>query len=393
MMQPPRPDAEGMVHRMTSHGVSTARPSSSPAVSTMLAARLHGPRDLRVERVAHPGPPPPGHALIRVQATGVCGSDLHSYVDARIGDTPIESPLVLGHEFSGIVEAVEAPALDGRHEPLVPGTRVAVDPAQPCGRCEACDQGHPNLCWRLHFCGNYPDGGSLCEWMHMPARSCFPVPDEMTFTQAALLEPLGVAIHAVDLAKIRVDDVVAIIGAGPIGLLILQLVALSGAGQVLVTDRFPWRLALAARWRGLGIQVPGDDPVGAVMRVTHGRGVDVAIEAAWADESVAQAASMARLGGRVVLVGIPGDDRLAMQHSTARRKGLTIRLSRRMKHVYPRAIRLVRSGRVDLDALVSHRYPLSRADEAFARNAAYEDEVVKAVIDSAEPGISQRSHE
>jgi L-iditol 2-dehydrogenase len=108
----------------------------------------------------------------------------------------------------------------------------------------------------------------------------------------------------------------------------------------------------------------------------------VVIEAAWADESVAQAASMARLGGRVVLVGIPGDDRLAMPHSTARRKGLTIRLSRRMKHVYPRAARLVQSGRVDLDAIVSHRFPLSRAAEAFAANAAYEDDIVKAVIES-----------
>ena len=170
----------------------------------MLAARLHGPRDLRVERVPHPGPPPPGFALIRVKVTGICGSDLHSYLDARIGDTPVTSPLVLGHEFSGVVEAVGDPALDGHHEPLAPGTRVAVDPAQPCGRCEACDQGHPNLCWRLHFCGVYPDGGSLCEWMHMPARSCFPIPDDMDHTTGALLEPLGVAIHAVDLAKIRV---------------------------------------------------------------------------------------------------------------------------------------------------------------------------------------------
>jgi L-iditol 2-dehydrogenase len=348
----------------------------------MLAARLHGPRDLRVERVPHPGPPPPGFVLIRVEVTGICGSDLHSYVDARIGDTPVVAPLVLGHEFSGIVEAVGDPALDGHHEPLAPGTRVAVDPAQPCGRCEACDQGHPNLCWRLHFCGNYPDGGSLCEWMHMPARSCFPIPADMDFTRAALLEPLGVAIHAVDLAKIRVDDSVAIIGAGPIGLLILQLVQLSGAGQVFASDRFPWRLVMAHALGAVPINAVDDDPVRAVASATNGRGADVVIEAAWADESVAQAASMARLGGRVVLVGIPGDDRLAMQHSTARRKGLTIRLSRRMKHVYPRAIRLVQAGRVDLDAIVSHRFPLSRAAEAFAANAAYEDRVVKAVIES-----------
>jgi L-iditol 2-dehydrogenase len=348
----------------------------------MLAARLHGPRDLRVERVPHPGPPPSGQALIRVKVTGICGSDLHSYVDARIGDTPVEAPFVLGHEFSGVVEAAGDGALDGLHEPLVPGTRVAVDPAQPCGRCEACDHGHPNLCWRLHFCGNYPDGGSLCEWIHMPARSCFPVPAELDDTQAALLEPLGVAIHAVDLARLRLDDTVAIAGAGPIGLLILQLVRRATTGAIYVSDRFPWRLDLARAFGGHPVSSLENDPVLAVAQATSGRGADVVIEAAWADESVDQAASMARLGGRLVLVGIPGDDRLAMRHSTARRKGLTIRLSRRMKHVYPRAIRLVRQGLVDLHALVSHRYPLSMAPAAFAGNAVYDDRVVKAVIES-----------
>jgi L-iditol 2-dehydrogenase len=348
----------------------------------MLAARLYGPRDLRVERVPHPGPPPPGHALIRVAVTGICGSDLHSYLDARIGDTPVEAPFVLGHEFSGTVEAVAEGARDGRHEPLLPGTRVAVDPAQPCGRCEACDHGHPNLCWRLHFCGNYPDGGSLCEWMHMPARSCFPIPDDMDHTTGALLEPLGVAIHAVDLAKLRVDDSVAIVGAGPIGLLILQLVRRATAGPIFVSDRFAWRLALAARFGASPISCVDEDPVKVVSDTTNGRGVDVVIEAAWADASLDQAASLARLGGRLVLVGIPGEDRLAMRHSTARRKGLTIRLSRRMKHAFPRAIRLVLQRAVDVNAIVTHRFSLSRAADAFAGNVAYQDGIVKGVVES-----------
>lgn len=361
----------------------TAANPSTAGTDTMLAARLHGPSDLRVERVPHPGPPPPGHALLRVVATGICGSDLHSYLDARIGDTPIQSPLVLGHEFSAVVEAVGAGAVDYLHAPLVPGTRVAVDPAQPCGRCEACEQGNPNLCWRLHFCGNYPDGGSLCEWMHMPARSCVPIPDDMDHVRGALLEPLGVAIHAVDLAKLRVEDSVAILGAGPIGLLILQLARLSGASPIFVTDKFPWRLALAEAWGAVPIPADDGDPIAAIAKATHGRGVDVAIEAAWSDHSVTQAASAAKLGGRLVLVGIPGDDKLAMPHSTARRKGLTVRLCRRMKHVYPRAIRLTTSGRVDLDRLVTHRFPLSQAAEAFRMNVAYEPQVVKAVVETS----------
>lgn len=348
----------------------------------MLAARLHGPKDLRVERIPRPGPPKRGHVLLRVLTTGICGSDLHSYLDARIGDTPIELPFILGHEFSAVVEAVGPDSLDGHFEPLKPATRVAVDPAQPCHRCELCEHGHPNLCCNLAFCGNYPYGGSFCEWMHMPARSCFPVPKIINDESAALLEPLGVAIHAVDFAKLRVGHSVAILGAGPIGLLILQLARLAGADPIFVTDKFLWRLKLAQKWGGLPIRCDQEDAVQRIATETRGRGVDVVIEAAWAGESVAQAAEMARLGGRVVLVGIPGDDHLAMKASTARRKGLTIVLSRRMKHVYPRAIRLAEQGRVDLRGLVSHRFPLKRVVEAFQLNAAYADKVVKVMVES-----------
>ncbi len=348
----------------------------------MLAARLHGPSDLRVEQVPHPGSPPPHYALLRVKTTGICGSDLHSYTDARIGDTVVQQPLILGHEFSAVVEAVGPHALNGHFEPLQPGTRVAVDPAQPCGRCELCEHGHPNLCHRLHFCGNFPDGGSFCQWMHMPARSCFPVPKALDDTEAALLEPLGVALHAVDLAHLRVAHSVAIFGAGPIGLLILQVARLAGADPIYIVDRLPWRLKLAERWGGTPVSCADAPAVPWIMKKTGGRGVDVAIEAAWADQSVEDAAESARLGGRLVLVGIPGDDRLALKHSVIRRKGLTIMVSRRMKHTYPRAMQLVQSGRVDLKGLVTHRFPLRRAGEAFALNAAYHDDVVKVMIQS-----------
>jgi L-iditol 2-dehydrogenase len=349
---------------------------------SMLAARLYGPSDLRVEQVPRPGAPGPGQVLLRVKVTGICGSDLHSYADARIGDTVVQEPLILGHEFSGVVEAVGPEAVDGHFEPLQPGTRVAVDPAQPCGRCELCEQGHPNLCRRLHFCGNFPDGGSLCEWMLMPARSCFPVPAGLDDTEAALLEPLGVAIHALDLARLHIAKSVAIFGAGPIGLLILQVARLSGADPIFVTDQHDWRLERAQRWGGWPINYAQEEAGARILKETGGRGVDVAIEAAWAGISVQQAADAARLGGRLVLVGIPGDDRLALKHSTARRKGLTILMSRRMKHAYPRATQLAQTGRIELRGLVSHRFPLAEARQAFALNAGYQDNVVKVIIQS-----------
>jgi L-iditol 2-dehydrogenase len=314
-------------------------------------------------------------------ATCICGSDLHSYKDARIGDSVVQSPLVLGHEFAGVVEAVGPGSFDGNFEPLTPGMRVAVDPAQPCWRCEMCEQGHPNLCLNLHFCGNYPDHGSLRQWLHMPARGCFPLPDSIDDITGALLEPLGVAVHSVDLARMRVGDSVAILGAGTIGLAILQLVRLSGAAPIFVSDKFPWRLALAERFGAIPINCDAVDPVRVVQQATGGRGVDVAIEAAWADHSVQQAADMARLGGRLVIVGIAEEDHITFKHSTVRRKGLTIRLARRMKHTYPRSIHLVQHGQIDLNGLVSHRFPLARAPEAFALNLAYADQVVKVAIE------------
>lgn len=350
--------------------------------STMLAARLHGPRDLRVDRIPHPGPPGPDQVLLRITAVGICGSDLHTYQDARIGDTTLDAPLTLGHEFAGIVEEIgPGEALDGEFNPLTIGTRVAVDPAQPCGRCEMCEQGHPNLCHRLHFCGLYPDAGSLSHWMHMPAHTCFPLPDTIDDAGGALLEPLGVAIHATDLAKIKVANSVAILGAGSIGLFTLQTVRASGADPIFVIDQFPWRLAVAEELGAIPINFRVQDPIEAVLEATGGKGVDVGIEAAWADRSIHECAAMARLGGRLVLVGIPGDDNFQLTHSTARRKGLTIRMARRMKHVYPRAIKLAASGAVNLDCVISHRFPLEKAPAAFAMNEAYEDNVVKVIID------------
>ncbi|HTS18640.1 MAG TPA: alcohol dehydrogenase catalytic domain-containing protein [Verrucomicrobiae bacterium] len=336
----------------------------SKSISTprgMLAARLYGARDVRVEPVPQPGRPGPGDVLLRVSATGICGSDLHTFADGRIGDTVPKSPIVLGHEFSGVIEAFGSGV-----ENLRVGARVAVDPAHPCHHCDLCEEGHPNLCRRLHFCGLYPDDGSLREFMIVPARTCFPVPDSLDDESAALLEPLGVALHATDLAKIRVGDRVAILGAGPIGLLLIQTAKLAGAAEIFVRDPLPWRLALAMRFGAKPLPVRAE--------------VDIAIEAAWGGNAIEQTIDLARPGGRVLIVGIPSEDRCSFQHSTARRKGLTVVFSRRMKHTYPRAIQLVASGRVDVRSLVTHRFTLRQTAEAFALNAGYKDKVVKVII-------------
>jgi L-iditol 2-dehydrogenase len=185
----------------------------------------------------------------------------------------------------------------------------------------------------------------------------------------------------VDLAKIRVGQSVAIFGAGPVGLCIGQVAKRAGAGQMLVSDKFPWRLEVARKFRANTACCETEDVLKAAMEMTEGKGVDVAIESAWAGEAAQQAVEAVRPGARVVLVGIPGEDKLVLKHSTIRRKGLTIKLARRMKHVYPRAIGIWKRGEVDLKSMISHRFRLEKTAEAFKLNDAYERGVVKVIVE------------
>jgi L-iditol 2-dehydrogenase len=347
----------------------------------MKAARLYGAHKFRVDEVVAPQNAGPGEALVQIGTVGVCGSDLHTYEDGRIGNTVVQEPLVLGHEFAGTVVAVGPEAQDGILRPLKIGQRVAIDPSVPCWHCDKCEEGDPNLCRNLHFMGLWPDDGGLQEYLICPSRSSFPIPDDFSMDTGALLEPLGVAIHAVDLGQLKIAQRVAVLGCGPIGLLIMRLAKLSGAGPIFAFDQFDWRLAAARQWGAdETIDISDGKQVEALKELTKGRGVDVVFEAAWAGDAVDQAVQMADLGGRVVLVGIPGSDQANFVHSAARRKGLTLLMSRRMKHTYPRAIALVSDGLVNLDDLVSHHFSLEQVGEAFALNAAYKDNVIKAMI-------------
>jgi L-iditol 2-dehydrogenase len=199
-----------------------------------------------------------------------------------------------------------------------------------------------------------------------------------------MLEPLGVAIHAVDLAHIRPGMSVGVMGCGPIGLLIQQVARAAGATQIIATDPLPHRLDAARALGALAIQAgPQSEEAAevkrAAARVSGRDGVDVAIEAAGVDPAVETAVEITRPGGRVVIVGIPAEDHYTFTASNSRRKGLTIAICRRMKHTYPRAIRLVESGRVDVRSLVTHRFPLEQIGEAFA--TANRREGIKIVVD------------
>ncbi len=353
----------------------------------MRAIRLHGPFDLRLDSVPDAPTPGPGEVRVRIDAVGVCGSDLHMYETGGIGGRRAEQPCVLGHEFAGTIETVGPYACDEEGQPLTAGTRVAIDPAVPCGHCEICREGHPNLCPHHRFFGVPPDDGALCEQLVVPGANCFALPEETSAAVGTLLETLGVALHAVDLGKLQVARSVAIFGAGPVGLLILSLARLAGAFPLCVfepvAERRAKALALGAThaW-----DVPADASIDAVLApleaATNGRGVDVAFEVADAGRSIDLTFGAARSGGRVVLVGIPPHDRSEFSHAVPRRKGLTVRFARRMKHTYPRAIALARrpDWAVLLEDLVTHRFALEDAAAAYDLVRRRGAGVMKAVI-------------
>ncbi len=336
----------------------------------MRAARFHCPGDIRVEHIERPHTEG-DRVRLRMRSVGICGSDLHHYREGSTGDATDADPFVLGHEISAEVTEESADALR-----MAPGTVVAVDPAHPCGRCEWCARGHRNLCPNVQFMGVAGHPGGLAELVSVHPDEVIPVPDSFGPDRAALLEPLGVAIHGADLAKIRPMETVAVLGGGPIGLLLAQVAQAAGAGACYVIDPLPYRTEVAMR---LGADCAADHPA-ALEEWTDGRGADVVLEATNRPEGFEHAIESVRIGGRVVLVGIPAGNEYGLTASTARRKGVTVKWCRRMGDVYPRAIQMVTRGRVDLDPLVTHRFPLEDAPNALALQARYDDEVIKAVV-------------
>jgi L-iditol 2-dehydrogenase len=347
--------------------------------STMRASLLYGIRDLRLEALPLPTPAS-GEVLLRVASVGVCGSDVHYYLEGRIGDQVATEPIVIGHEFSAWVAGLGAGV-----EGVKVGQLVAVDPAIHCGACELCQHGHPNLCPHVRFCGTPPIDGVFREYTVMPAENCFPLPQTLSPAEGAMLEPLGIAIHGVDLAHLRPGYTVAVLGAGPIGLLTAAVARAAGAGEIYMTEPLAHRRQFALDYVADAALNPDDaDVVAEIGCLTGGRGVDVVFEAAGAPETPVQAAAVTRAGGKVLLIGIPSDDTTTFTASVIRRKGLTIKLVRRMKHTYPRAIRLVDTGTVDVKSLVTHTFPLERIVDAFEMVAAYDDGVLRAIIQLSE---------
>lgn len=300
------------------------------------------------------GEPQPGprDAVVRIESVGVCGSDTAYFTVGRIGDWVVDGPIVLGHECAGVVVSVGAEVTQ-----VEPGDRVAIEPGRPCRDCPDCMAGAYHLCPQLEFLATPPYDGSLVQRMAVDERQLFPIPGAMTFDQAAMCEPLSVGIWGCRRAGLRAGDSVRVTGAGPVGILAAQVARAEGASRVVVSDISDFRLGIA---RDLGFEV---EPVADIPQEAGHEDADVLLECSGAPGALAAGLWRLRNGGRAAMIGMPkGDVELALSRLNV--KEISIALVNRYAHTWPTAIEFVASGRVDVDAIVTHGFGLDETQRA-----------------------------
>ena len=341
----------------------------------MLIAELTAPRSFRLVE-APLAPVSPGHVRVKVNAVGICGSDVHSYAEGAIGDTPCAYPMVLGHEPAGTVVETGA-GVTGWSA----GDRAALEPALYCYHCEFCQAGRHNICANIRFLSNPGHPGFFREYVDLPPGNLLGIPPQISFDMASLVEPLAVAMHSMQFAAIQPGETVALFGAGPIGLMTLACLVVAGAGRIWVVEPVAHRRELALQM-GADAAIDGAsvDAAAEILSETHGRGVDCAIDCAAREHTTNQAIRAARNGGRVVLTGIHSASFVPFEVSPMRRKELAIFNVRRSNHNSHDALGLI-VDHVDWFApVLTHSRPLGEIADAFSIAEHYADGVGKMVI-------------
>jgi L-iditol 2-dehydrogenase len=316
-----------------------------------------------------------GEVLIRVGACGICGSDVHGYDGTSGRRIP---PIVMGHEAAGRIAAVGA-GVTG----LAKGERVTFDSTIYCGACEYCKRGEVNLCDHRQVlgvsCGDYRRAGAFAEFVSVPARVVYKLPESISFAEAAMLEAVAVAIHAVTLAEISAESTVLVVGAGTIGVLILQALRAAGCKRVFVSDVDSTRLKLAKELGSVDVLLADGGVVAQILQRTGGAGVDTALEAVGRNETVSAAIASVRKGGTVVLVGnISPDVTLPLQKVVTRQ--IRLQGSCASAGEYPQAIELMARGAIRVKPLITAVAPLAEGPQWFERLYAREPNLMKVVL-------------
>jgi len=345
-----------------------------------LSAVLYAKDDLRLEERAIPDVGPED-VQVSVQSVGICGSDVHYWKNGAIGHFILKAPMLLGHESSGIVTKVGTKVTH-----LKQGDRVALEPGVPCRRCEFCKGGRYNLCPDIEFLATPPYDGNLARFHAHDASFCYKIPDHVSFDEAAMLEPLSVAVHACRRAGVTIGHNVFVCGAGPIGLLCMLTARAMGAGSVCVSDISESRLAVAKQ---LGanhtLHVTGDQ---TVKEQAHKVGEllgdmpDVSVECSGAEASIQTGIYATKSGGVLVLVGL-GKPEVNLPIVDAAIREVDIRGIFRYANCYPVALSMIASGCVDVKPLITHHFPLEKSLDAFETARTGAGGAIKVIIDCA----------
>jgi L-iditol 2-dehydrogenase len=342
----------------------------------MKAVFLTGIRQLEIRETPRPEISDPQGVLLRVGVVGVCGSDVHYYTTGRIGSLVVKYPEWTGHECAGSVVAV-----GDQVKKLRVGQRVAVDPLITCGHCDQCLAGREHTCRNQNFLACPGQGpGALAEYLVMPERSCYAIPDGMTMVQAAAVEPLSIGVYAQRLAQTQPGAKIAILGSGPIGLCVLLASRAACDCTVYATDLLDERLEVARRCGATWTGNPKQIDVVRAIRELEPLGVDFVFECAGQQETLDQAIEILKPGGTVLMIGIPEVDRVNFSIHTLRRKEIRLQSVRRQNQCMAPAIELVSKGAINLDQIVTHHFPLAETKQAFDLVADYRDGVVKAIV-------------
>ncbi|MGE2734886.1 NAD(P)-dependent alcohol dehydrogenase [Mycolicibacterium vaccae] len=331
----------------------------------MRAAVLVAPETIEIQDRPVPDPQP-GDVLVRVSSVGVCGSDTHYYRHGRLGSFVVEAPLVLGHEAAGTIVGVGAGV-----DPARIGERVSIEPQRPDPDTEETRRGLYNLCPHMRFYATPPIDGAFCDYVTIGAAFAHRVPDSISDDAAALCEPLSVGIAAVRKARITGGQRVLIAGAGPIGVVIAQLANAYGATEIIVSDPDEARRRQVLGFGATSVRDPADGAPGDL-------GVDTFIDASGAPAAVASGIRAVRPAGSVVLVG-SGAETMELPTQVIQNRELVLTGIFRYANTWPTAIALIESKRVDVDAMVTSRFPLERAAEAL--NADRTPGNIKAVVE------------
>ena len=341
----------------------------------MRIAELYQPHHFRLIEgpIEEPGP---GQVQARVEAVGVCGSDLHYFSEGGIGDTPCRYPMVLGHEPTGVIVKT-GPGVNG----WAPGDRVVLEPAIYCYHCEFCLTGRHNVCEKIRFMSMPGDPGFLREFVNVPATSLLPLPRNLSFHEGTLFEPLAIILHSMKIMAIQTGETAAVFGAGPIGLLTVAALKMSGARRVWAFEPVPHRREMALRMGADAVFDPNAvDPVRQVLGDTGQRGVDVAIDCVCRGGSLNHCANIARNAGRLVITGIPSETHISLEYHPIRRKELAVLTVRRSNHDSGMALKLLEDQPQRFSPIVTHFRPLAEVQSTLSTLERYEDGVGKAVI-------------